>query len=71
MPLLKEWVYAGFIFTMTGALFSHLAKGNGFSEIFPPLLLVVLIAVSWRYRPADRKLVPTLPVTNFDSATAH
>jgi hypothetical protein len=56
-PLLKEWAYAGFFFTATGAVFSHLAAGDSAKEFFGPLLLLVLTVVSWYYRPADRKLL--------------
>lgn len=56
-PLLKEWAYAGFFFTMTGAIYSHIAFGNSMKEIFPPLLLLALILVSWYFRPIDRKLI--------------
>lgn len=55
-PLLKEWAYAGFFFAMSGAIFSHVASGNA-TEIFPPLLLLVLAVISWYFRPADRKTV--------------
>ena len=55
-PLLKEWAYAGFFFAMSGAVFSHIASGNSVNEIFPPLLLLILTAVSWYFRPADRKI---------------
>jgi uncharacterized membrane protein YphA (DoxX/SURF4 family) len=55
-PLLKEWAYAGFFFSMSGAIFSHIASGNT-TEIFPPLLLLVLTVISWYFRPADRKTV--------------
>ncbi|HEU4610185.1 MAG TPA: DoxX family protein [Chitinophagaceae bacterium] len=55
LPLLKEWAYAGFFFTMTGAVFSHLASGSDARELFGPLLLIVLTAVSWYFRPEDRK----------------
>lgn len=57
-PILKEWAYAGFFFAMTGAVFSHIAYGNQVSEIFPSLLLLVLIAVSWYFRPANRRILP-------------
>lgn len=60
-PLLKEWAYAGFTFVMTGAVFSHLAAGDAAKELFGPILLLVLIAVSWYLRPADRKLVSVNP----------
>lgn len=56
-PLLKEWAYAGFFFTMSGALLSHAARGDDAKEFFGPLLLLVLTAVSWYFRPADRKIV--------------
>ena len=54
--LLKEWAYAGFFFSMSGAIFSHIALADPMSEIFPSLLLLVLTAISWYFRPDDRKL---------------
>jgi hypothetical protein len=57
-PLLKEWAYAGFFFTMAGALYSHIAAGSPATETLPPLLLLVLTAISWYFRPAERRLVP-------------
>ena len=56
-PILKEWAYAGFFFTMSGALVSHFAVGDGAAEYFGPTLLLVLTALSWYFRPADRKTV--------------
>jgi len=56
-PLLKEWAYAGFFFIMSGAMFSHIAIGDSMSELFPSLLLLILTAVSWYFRPADRRIV--------------
>jgi hypothetical protein len=41
---------------MSGAIFSHIAKGNTATDIFPPLLLLILTMVSWYFRPADRKI---------------
>lgn len=55
--LLKEWVYAGFFFAMSGALFSHIAVGSPIGEIFPPILLLILTVISWFYRPANRKII--------------
>jgi membrane protease YdiL (CAAX protease family) len=57
IPLLKEWAYAGFFFAMSGAVFSHIASGNSMNEIVPSLLLLILIVVSWYFRPADRKII--------------
>ena len=56
-PLLKEWAYAGFFFTMSGAVFSHLVMGDSAGEFFGPVLLLILTAASWYFRPADRKLI--------------
>lgn len=55
-PILKEWAYAGFFFTTTGAALSHIASGT-IDEIFPSLLLLILTILSWYFRPADRKPV--------------
>src|ERR1700730_9236145 len=50
-PLLKEWVYAGFFFAMSGAVFSHIASGDSMKEIAPSLVLLILTVVSWYFRP--------------------
>ena len=55
--LLKEWAYAGFFFSMSGAIFSHVASGSSASDIFGPSLLLVLTLVSWYFRPADRRII--------------
>ena len=55
-PLIKEWAYAGFFFTMSGAIFSHVAVGDPAKELFASLLLLILTVVSWYFRPASRKL---------------
>lgn len=56
-PLLKEWAYAGFFFAMSGAVFSHLAVGDGAKEFFGPVLLLLLTVVSWYFRPLDRRSI--------------
>ena len=55
LPRLKEWVYAGMVYEMTGAVFSHAAVGDGAVEVSVPLVLLGLIGVSWALRPADRR----------------
>ena len=55
-PLIKEWTYAGFFFAMSGAVFSHMAAGEGTKEFFGPVLLLILTIVSWYFRPAERKV---------------
>ena len=57
LPLLKEWAYAGFMFTVIGALYAHISVADPAKEFFGPCLLLVLTCVSWYFRPADRKLV--------------
>jgi hypothetical protein len=57
-PVVKEWAYAGFFFTMSGAVISHLAVEDPVMELFGPTLLIVLTAVSWYFRPEERKLTP-------------
>jgi uncharacterized membrane protein YphA (DoxX/SURF4 family) len=56
-PIVKEWAYAGFFFAMSGAIFSHLAMGDGAKELFGPVLLLILTIISWYFRPDDRKTV--------------
>lgn len=55
-PLLKEWAYAGFFFVMSGAFISHLIIGDPLGRTFPALLLLLLVLISWYFRPADRKI---------------
>ncbi|GEO05765.1 membrane protein [Adhaeribacter aerolatus] len=57
IPLVKEWAYAGFFFLMSGAIFTHLAVQDGAAEYFGPALLLLLTAVSWYFRPNERKIV--------------
>ncbi len=59
-PVLKEWAYAGFFFSMSGAIYSHVAVGDPMGEIFPALLLLVLTMLSWYFRPATRKGFSTI-----------
>src|SRR6266496_1175021 len=56
-PLLKEWAYAGFLFAMSGAVFSHIASGDSVTAIFPAGFLLILTVISWYFRPADRKII--------------
>jgi DoxX-like family len=53
--LVKEWAYAGFFILMTGAVVSHLASGEQVTQVIAPSIFVILIVLSWKLRPADRK----------------
>ncbi len=57
LPLIKEWAYAGFFFVLSGALYSHIASGESFGQMASALLVLILLVVSWYFRPANRKLV--------------
>lgn len=56
LPRLKEWAYAGMVFDLTGAAFSHAAAGDPFGAVATPLALAALVAASWALRPASRRL---------------
>lgn len=57
--ILKEWAYAGFFFVMSGAVISHLIVGDTVGRTFPAVLLLMLVLISWYFRPADRKITIT------------
>lgn len=62
LTLIKEWAYAGFFFAMTGAMYSHIAVGNPFNYVWPPMLLLVLTIVSWYFRPPQRRVIPAADI---------
>lgn len=53
---LKEWAYAGFVFDFIGAAASHALNGDAIGEIMPPVILLVILLVSYFLRPDNRKL---------------
>ena len=56
-PILKEWAYAGFTYTMMGAIISHIVVQDEVSSLFGPALLLVLTFISRYFRPESRKIV--------------
>lgn len=56
LPRLKEWAYAGIAFDLTGAAFSHAARGDPILKVIVPLVLLGIAAASWALRPASRML---------------
>ncbi|PRQ04524.1 hypothetical protein ENSA5_07550 [Enhygromyxa salina] len=52
---LKEWAYAGVAVDFLGASYSH-AVNQQFDDMATPLLLTVLMFMSWYLRPAHREL---------------
>jgi len=55
LALLKEWAYAGVTFALVMATISAYQTGEGMSFLLPPVLLV-LLAVSYFTRPAERRI---------------
>jgi uncharacterized membrane protein YphA (DoxX/SURF4 family) len=55
LPRLKEWAYAGAVFTYTGAVASHLAVGDGPDAWGFPLLAAGVTGASWALRPPARR----------------
>jgi uncharacterized membrane protein YphA (DoxX/SURF4 family) len=53
LPKLKEWAYAGFTFAWIAAFVAHYLAKDG-PKAFMPLILLVLLAVSYVTRPASR-----------------
>jgi hypothetical protein len=53
---LKEWAYAGMMFDLTGAAASRAAMTDGPKMVVVPLVIAVVVAVSWATRPASRSL---------------
>ena len=62
-PTLKEWAYAGFTFAWISAhIAHHLAHDPLFNQV-TPLILLVLLFVSYFTRPASRRWHPRAVVT--------
>jgi uncharacterized membrane protein YphA (DoxX/SURF4 family) len=60
-PRLKEWAYAGAFFDLSGAVVSHIARGDSIRDILTPAVLIVLAIASWVLRPPNRRLGELLP----------
>lgn len=56
-PKLKEWAYAGFTFAWIAAHVAHHLAKDG-PEQYLPLLLLVLLLISYVTRPTSRKWEP-------------
>jgi uncharacterized membrane protein YphA (DoxX/SURF4 family) len=58
LPTLKEWAYAGFTFAWIAAFFAHYLAKDG-PVAFMPLILLVLLFVSYATRPAAARQQPS------------
>ena len=54
LPKLKEWAYAGFTFAWIAAVVAHYLAKDG-PRAFAPLVLLVLLVISYVTRPASRQ----------------
>ena len=57
LPRLKEWAYAGMIFDLSSAVISRTVMGGDTFKMVPPVLVGMIVIVSWRLRPAGRALM--------------
>lgn len=54
-PRLKEWAYAGMVFDLSGAAFSHAASGDPAGKILTPVVVLIIVLASWALRPESRR----------------
>jgi uncharacterized membrane protein YphA (DoxX/SURF4 family) len=57
VPKLKEWAYAGFTFAWIAAVPAHYLAKDG-PKAFSPLVLLILLFISYITRPASRRCEP-------------
>ena len=60
-PRLKEWAYAGFTFAWIAAFVAHYLAKDG-PRAFVPLVLLVILVVSYVTRPTSRQWHPKTAV---------
>ncbi|HEY5824209.1 MAG TPA: DoxX family protein [Cyclobacteriaceae bacterium] len=46
-PRLKEWAYAGLMFDVIGALYSHIASGKPLIHMIFPLIAIIVLSGSY------------------------
>jgi uncharacterized membrane protein YphA (DoxX/SURF4 family) len=67
---LKEWVYAGFTIIMVSASIAHAAAGDPISSVLTPLVLLGVLAVSYRtLQKLDEEIEPAF-VTQLIGSTS-
>jgi len=58
MPHLKEWVYAGIVINMIGAIWSHAAMGQ-MDKVMPVSIILIIVAISYfTYRKLQPASLP-------------
>jgi len=61
-PRLKEWVYAGFVYDLTGALYSSISVGDPASQWWLILIFPAILACSYIFYQKRRKATASLNV---------
>ncbi|MBL7756865.1 MAG: DoxX family protein [Chitinophagaceae bacterium] len=59
-PRLREWAYAGFVFNLIGAIYVILAAGSSPVDTLFPVLLLILLTISYVYHHKLNKARLTL-----------
>lgn len=69
LPKLKEWAYAGLIFDLVGAMYSHFSVGEAPSVWLPLLVPICLVAGSYFFYHRLQKAASqeTIPAVNLSS----
>lgn len=67
-PRLQEWAYAGMFFTLSGAALSHAASGDPLVKVLVPIVLLGVVLVSWRLRPASQTTFETNDIQRAEAA---
>lgn len=67
-PRLQEWAYSGMFFTLSGAALSHAASGDPLIKVLVPIVLLGVVLVSWRLRPASQTTFETNDIQRAEAA---
>lgn len=59
-PRLREWAYAGFVFNLVGAIYVILAAGSSPVDALFPVLLLIILSISYVYYHKHNKALPAL-----------
>lgn len=66
-PRIKEWAYAGFVFDLTGAIYSSIAVGDPAAQWSPIFIGFVIIFCSYFFYHKRMKAVP--PVSPIEAVS--
>jgi len=46
-PRIKEWAYAGFVFDLTAAVYSHISVGDPPDKWLPIIIGIIILSISY------------------------